>query len=255
MKELNPLVLALNEIDTHYIVEPKRRKRHIALMIAAAAAAMTLLTGFTVRIMTSDNAGVNINYENQFRYNITDNTDLNILTKSELLQLGAIERGDYDKGIYTFLFQNALPSNILKLYNAAPITLGNDNFTEEPCDIFVHAGVSDTETFRYVDITFSYQLTHKNTGIKLNFDCVCSINGYEPIVSHSHTSENKYITKIIDLNDGSKCLLDEGRNEERNDVWSYADFSYNGTVYWIDSNFNHMDIDQMEQVLSDLGVL
>lgn len=254
MNELNPLVLAMNDIDTRYIVEPKRRKRPIALMIAAAAAAVTLLTGSTVLILTSDTPGVNIDYEHQFYYNLIDKKDLNILTKDELLQMGVIERGAYDQGIYTFLFQNALPSNIFKLYNADPITLDNENFTEEPCDVYVH-GMFDTETNQYNDLTFSYQLTHKKTGIKLNFDCVYSINGYNPVVSYSHSPENKYVTKIIDLNDGSKCLLEEGRNEERSDVWSYADFSYNGTVYWIDSRFNNMDIEQMEQVLSDLGIL
>ena len=257
MNKINPLFEAMNTIDNNIVSEAikEKRKRPKTLIIAAAVAAMTLLTGFTVRILTSDTPGVNVDYENLISFNVIDNKDLNILTKDELLEMGAIERGDYDRGIYTFLFQNALPSSIFKLYNAAPITLGNDNFTEEPCDILVHASVSDTAAFQYTDLTFSYKLTHKATGIKLGFDCIYSINGYDPIVSLSHTSENKYSTKIFDLNDGSKCLIEEGRSEERSDVWSLAHFSYNGTVYSIDSNFNYMDINQMEQVLSDLGVL
>jgi len=42
MNDFNPILDALNDTDTQYIIEPKRKKRLIALMIAAAAAAMAL---------------------------------------------------------------------------------------------------------------------------------------------------------------------------------------------------------------------
>ncbi len=255
MKELNPLVLALNDIDTRYIVEPKRKKRPIVLMIAAAAAAMTLLTGFTVSILTADTPGVNVNYENLLSYNMIDKKDLNILTKDELREMGAIERGAYDHGIYTFYFQNVLPSEILKLYNADPITLMNGNFTEEPSDVYVH-GMFDTDNFEFTNLAFSYRLTHKKTGETLDITSTFSINGCQPIVSRSFDPETQEFTKeIFELNDGSKCLVDEVRNKGYDGVYGHADFSYNGAVYWIDTYSGKADINTMKQILADLGVL
>ena len=81
MNELNPLVLALNDIDTHYIVEPERKKRHIAPMIAVAAAAVTLLTGYTVHTLKTGTRGVNIDDEHQFYHDITLQNSLTIPTK------------------------------------------------------------------------------------------------------------------------------------------------------------------------------
>lgn len=255
MNELNPLLYALNDIDTRYIIEPKKKKRPIALMIAAAAAAVTLLTGFTVRILTADTPGVNVDYENLFNFNTIDKKDLNILTKDELLEMGAIERGAYDHGIYTFYFPNVLPSDIFKLYNADPITLANDNFTEEPSDVYVH-GMFDTDNFEFSDLRFSYDFTHKITGKTLHCDCIFSIDDCQLVLSKNidHDTQD-YVKEIFDLNDGSKCLLEEVRNKGYDDVYSSADFSYNGTIYWIDAWRECMDMGEMRQVLSDLGVL
>lgn len=256
MKELNPLVLALNDIDTRYIVEPKRKKRPIALTIAAAAAAMTLLTGFTVRILTSDDPGVNFNYENLFNYNIIDKKDLNILTKDELQEIGAIERGNFEYETYTFLFEDMLPSEILKLYNADPITLDNDNFTEEPSDVYVH-GMFDNDSFEFKDLSFSYNLIHQKTGEKLDFTCTYSVDGYQISSNHSYDDQNQECTKeVIDLNDGSKCLVTEVSNKGYEGIYGRADFSYNGAVYFIDSIYSgKIDMDGMKQILADLGVL
>lgn len=261
MNELNPILDALNDIDTRYIIEPKRRKRPIALIIAAAAAALMLMTGFTV-VVASGSPGVNVRhirrtdhgpdlrYDHQFSYNITDKKDLNILTKDELLELGAVELGDLEKGFYVFDFDNVLPSDILKLYNAEPITFGNDNFTEKPDFFSIDASSLDKDD-QYDYVNFSYSITHKKSGTVLGIGCYFSINGFD--LTSTYESDETFDKEIISLNDGSMCLLLEQHME---DGYSYstAAFSYNGVIYSIGS-MDHMNKEQMKEALSDLGVL
>ncbi len=262
MKEINPIVLALNDIDTRYIVKPKRVKRikTIKYALVAAAACLTLSsavvavaappTGFDFRVITPpDTKGVNVDEEWQFSYNITDRKNLNILTKDELLEMGA-EVGDEDS-IYSACFEEALPSDILKPFNAEPITLGNDNFIEQPCKIFVTSlGYYDGQC-DYLD--FSYQLTHKKSGVILRFSCIVSINEFDPIVTHE--TDKTFDKEILPLNDGSMCLLLEQHMEKNGSSYSKADFSYNGIIYRVNSMSNNMDMEQMKEVLADLGVL
>lgn len=254
MKELNPILYSLNDIDARYLAEPKRKKRPAALYIAAAAAAMTLLTGFTVRVLTSDTPGVNLGYENLFNYNLVDKKDLNILTREELREMGAIERGDFDHGIYTFLFQGVLPSEIFKLYNAAPVTLGNDNFTEEPCDVYVH-GMFDTDNFEFGDLSFDYKLTYK-TGAILDMCIGYSVDGYQPVLSIAIDRENQVaVNDVIELNDGSKCLILGVKNKGCDDIYGSAEFSYNGAMYSINTLDTTVGMVEVKQILADLGVL
>lgn len=265
MNELNPILDALNDIDTRYIVKPKRVK-HIKTTKYASAAAVACLalssaavavaaspTGFNFRVITPpETPGVNVeidhHFDHQFFYNITDKKVLNILTKDELLKMGA-EVGS-EESIYSACFEEALPSDILKLYNAEPITLGNDNFIEQPCKIFIsslgyYIGQCDC-------LEFYYRLTHKKSGVILRFSCIVSINDFDPIVTHE-TNET-FDKEIIPLNDGSMCLLLEQRMED-GDVSSTADFSYNGIIYMVKSAAHNVDKELMKEILSDLGVL
>lgn len=261
MNELNPILDALNDIDTRYIIEPKRKKRPIALIIAAAAAALMLMTGFTV-VVASGSPGVNVRlirrtdhgpdlrYDHQFSYNITDKKGLNILTKDELLKMGA-EVSDIES-IYSACFEDALPSDILKRYNAELITLGNDNFIEQPCKIWVSSlGYNGIGQCEYLD--FDYELTHKKSGVVLRFSCYVSINDFDPIVTHE--TDETFDKEIIPLNDGSMCLILEQYMEKNAGSYSDADFSYDGIIYRVKSMSNNVDKEQMKEILSDLGVL
>ena len=257
MKELNPLMLALNDLDTRYVIEPRRKKKTALLMIAAAAAAaMTMLTGYTVHVLTERDHGVFVNYDHQFDYNITNNKDLNILSREELFGMGAVEIGDLKQDIYTFHFENALPSDVLKLYNADPVTLGNDKFTEFPSEVSVH-GMLDGKDGEMTHLDFSYELIHKNTGERISLTCAYSISGYQPIVTHNvDKGGQKYSSEIIELNDGSKCLVSEVRNKGYEEVYGKVDFSYKGTCYLIDTiKSGKLDMNDMKRILSDLGTL
>lgn len=264
MNEFNPILDALNDIDTRYIVEPKRVKHIKTIKYVSAAAVACLVfssaavavaappTGFIFRVITpAETPGVNIQIDHhndhQFSYNITDRKNLNILSKDELLKMGA-EIDDEDS-IYFACFEDALPSDILKPYNAEPITLGNDNFIEQPCKIFVNS------LGCYYDqcdqLEFDYNLTHKKSGIVLRFSCIVSINDFDPIVTHE-TNET-FDKEIIPLNDGSMCLILEQHMEDHS--YSTADFSYDGIIYRIRNMSHNMNKEQVKEVLSDLGVL
>lgn len=264
MNELNPILDALNDIDTRYIVKPKRVKHIKTIKYASAAAVACLVlssaavavaaspTGFNFRVITpAETPGVNVEIDNhfdhQFFYNITDKKVLNILTKDELLKMGA-EVGS-EESIYSACFEEALPSDILKLYNAEPITLGNDNFIEQPCKIFISSlGYNDGQCD---NLNFDYELTHKKSGVILRFSCYVSIDEFD--LSVTHETDETFDKEIIPLNDGSMCLILEQHMEDSSH--STADFSYDGIIYQIHNMSYNMDKEQMKEVLSDLGVL
>lgn len=265
MKELNPLVLALNDIDTRYIVKPKRVKHIKTIKYASATAAACLVlssaavavaassTGFNFRVITPpDTPGVNVDTDHQFSYTIADKKNVKVLTKDELLEMGAVEQGDVENGIYSFLFEDALPSNILKLYNAEPITLGNDNFTEQPGNVCISSLSYNNGQCDHLQ--FDYELTHKKSGIALHFNCYVSLDGFDLTTTHETDEISKFNKEMVVLNDDTECLLLEQRMED-GDVRSTADFSYDGIIYIVDSLFNNIDMEQMKEVLADLGVL
>lgn len=248
MNKLNPLFEAVSNIDDNIAsaaIKEKRRKP-IALMIAAAALISTIALTSVMGAkshdsLTADTPGVNVDYVHLFNFNLVDKKDLNILTKDELREIGAIERGSFEQGIYTFLLENALPSDILKMYNADPITFGNDNFTEEPSDVYVHGMMFDPDNFEFKDLRFSYKLIHKKTNTKLAIDYLYSIDDFQLVWSTGKIDDYE----VIVLNDGSKAMVN-----------SYgAIMSYNGAVIDVNSYHKEVGIDGMKQILADLGVL
>lgn len=252
MNELNPLLYALNDIDTRYIIKPKKKKRPIVLMIAAAAAAVTLLTGYTVRTLKTGTRGVNIGNEHLFYHDIKLQNGLTIPTKDELLQMGADELGDYEKGIYAFAFSDVLPSNVFKIFNVEPITM-NDNFIEEPSDVWVSGFSNAGNDLEFVD--FDYDLTHKSSGKELRFETNYIID--EVGIPNQYYEFKEDMFEIIELSNGSEAMVAETHVETNvgDEVYAYANFSYNGAVYKISSFNSTMDMVEMKQVLADLGIL
>lgn len=254
MNELNPILDALNDIDTKYIIEPKRKKRPVALLIAASVAAITLMTGFTVMV-NEVSPGVNVqggqNAEHQFSYNVTDKKDLNILTKDELLKIDTVKEVEINGRIYSASFEEALPSDILKRYNVKSLLLGNDNFTEQPCQIFVRS--LDYSNGQCDYLRFDYNLTHKKSGMDLRFKCYVSIDGFD--LTSTYESDETIDKEIIPLNDGSMCMLLEQHEEKPESSYVTAAFSYNGIIYDLMSWDYSMNSELMKEILSDLGIL
>lgn len=251
MNELNPLLDALNDIDTRYIIKPKKKKRPIVLMIAAAAAAVTLLTGYTVRTLKTGTRGVNINDEHQFYHDIKLQNGLTIPTKDELLQMGAVEAVDgcYEDGFYWFNFNDMLPSDVFKIFNVAPFTI-NDNFIEERSGVNVFGWSNNTgNDLEFVD--FDYYLIQKSSGKELKFKTYYIID--EVGIPNEYYEFKEDMFEIIELSNGSEAMVAE--THVGDNVYAYANFSYNGAVYRIDSFNSTMDMDEMKQVLDDLGIL
>ncbi len=249
----------MNDIDDNIASNAikQKRKRPIALrVIAAAAAAVLLLTGFQAlkrykHPYESGANGVFIWNVHQFSYNITEKKDLNIPTKDELLESGFIDKDDAEDDDYWFLFEDALPSDVLKLYNFKTITLGNDNFIEQPGEVCAGSMLQDSKG-RIDGMYFRYLLTHKKTGVTLCFSCEVYIKKFD--MTHRYTDHRPDDRELIFLNDDSMCLLLEHRHNE-DLVNSIADFSYDGVIYRIDTPYLNVDKERMKEVLFDLGVL
>lgn len=251
MNKIDPLFKAMNSIDDNIVSHAirEKRKRPIALMIAAAAASVTLLTGYTVHTFKTGTRGVNVNNEHQFYHDIKLQNGLTIHTKDEMLEMGAVELdGSYEQGLYIFDFYDTLPSDVLKIFNAAPITI-NDNFIEEPPDVHVF-GLSNGEN-DLENVEFRYKLTHKSSGITLEFKTNYIID--EVAIPNVYYEFKENMFEIIELSNSSEAMVAEEHIGDN--VYAYADFSYNGTIYRISSLFSNMDMDEMKQVLADLGVL
>lgn len=248
MNKIDPLFEAMSNIDDNIVSNAirEKRKRPIALMIAVVAAAVTLLTGFTVYTLKTGTRGVNIDDEHLFYHDITLQNALTIPTKDELLQMGADEDGDYENGIYFFAFSDVLPSDVFKIFNVEPITM-NDSFNEEPSDVWVLGFSNAGNDLEFVK--FSYDLTQKSSGIKLRFDTNYIID--EVGIPNEYYEFKEF--EVIELNNGSEAMVAEQHLDDN--VYAYADFSYNGAIYGISSFYSTMDMDEMKQVLSDLGVL
>lgn len=255
MNKLNPLLLAMNDIDDNIAANAikKKRVRPITLTIAAAAAAVLLFTGFQSLTRFKSRydrgaTGVFIYNYHQFCYNLTDKR-LNIPAKDELLKTGAVEVFEDGDG-YSVLFEDALPSDILKLCNAQPITLGNDNFTEQPGEVRIE--YISLNNGQNTHMQFNYSLTHKKSGVILDFNCEVSIKDHDTLMEYHGCKPDD--RELISLNDNSMCLLLEHRHNE-DLVNSIADFSYDGVIYRIDTPYLNVDKERMKEVLFDLGVL
>lgn len=253
MNKIDPLFEAMSNIDDNIVSNAirEKRKRPIALMIAAAAAAVTLLTGYTVHTFKTGTRGVNVGDEHQFYHDIKLQNALTIPTKDELLQMGAVEKidGAYEDGFYGFDFNDTLPSDVFKIFNAAPFTI-NNNFIEEPSRVSV-SGWSNKTGNDLGFVVFRYMLTHKSSGITLEFKTNYIID--EVAIPNVYYEFKEDMFEIIELSNGSEAMVAE--EHVGDNVYACADFSYNGTIYRISSLFSNMDMDEMKQVLADLGVL
>lgn len=252
MNKVNPLFEAMSNIDDNIVSNAirEKRKRPIALMIAATAAAVTLLTGYTVYTLKTGTRGVNVDDEHLFYHDIKLQNGLTIPTKDEMLQMGAVELdGSYEQGLYSFDFYDTLPSDVFKIFNVAPITI-NDNFIEEPSQIHIF-GWSKSAGNDLRNVEFSYDLTSKSSGIKLRFRTNFIID--EVGIPNEYYELKEDMFEIIELSNGSEAMVAE--EHVGDNVYAYADFSYNGAIYRISSFFSNMDMDEMKQVLADLGIL
>ena len=222
MNKINPLFEAMNTIDNNIVsdVIREKRKRPIALIIVAAAA-ISLLVGFTA--LGNTNHLFTTNNGERLYFNVYRNE----LTVPE-------EYFSEDKFLKV-VKESKLPTELFEEFGAA--ILMNDNFSEKN-------GVSV-----YVErntVSFGYYLHDKN--INTDFAVgVFILTGDDYPVSGRFGFDEEH--EYVKLNDGSDCYVGE----------SVMMFAYNGIEYNFNLKDNSNDcpenIEIFKQVLADLGVL
>lgn len=250
MTELNPILTAMNNIDDNIITNAeKTNKKPIFLRVGIiAAAAAILLVGFT----NVERFGFYVNGTQMNDYELGATPNIEFPSRKECEKAGAIVRHYVDTGNFTYFFEDFSPKDIFKMYNINPLM--NDKFTLNPGDVYVHANSSGDESDPE-NVVFSYNMIHNTMGINLYVDCQYSVKGgTAPIASVKMGDNQKYKTETVRLNDGNKAVLLEVRNDGYDDVYTSVDFIYDNAVYHFYS-FDYLTIEQMKQILADLGIL
>ncbi|MBD5130631.1 MAG: hypothetical protein HDT43_12040 [Ruminococcaceae bacterium] len=222
MNELNPLLYALNDIDTRYIIEPKRKKRPIALMIAAAAAAMTLLVGFTVY-----NRGHHILAYDKGSF------EINVTLHDEVIV--PEEYKSYRNTMYTM--EDITAEEMFEMFNVKPLITDKFEYTDGDRGPEVGMG----------DVTFRCSLYNKTINREIRYFAKYIFDNYDVTFSSVELSNAKDY-KFVKLNDGSRAVIADS------EIVISAHFAYDGVkydLYMLDGG----TIDDMEQVLSDLGIV
>ncbi len=235
MNKINPLLEAINDIDDSIITNAaKTPKRPIALMIAAAAAAALLVTGFAAAFRS----GVRINGKEAFDYDLTVQ-EMTIPEKEELTALGAV---DTQKSEYSFDWET-LPSELWNTFGISPLM--NGSFTGEKCGTSVWVDFTNGVP---TSASFDYELTDNKRGLPVEVSIYCLLK--EGAGLRSDYEED--VGETVTLNDGSKALIYDVYLGGYEKYKAYADFSYGGIVYTLSA---WTDKQGMTDILSDFGVL
>lgn len=262
----------------------KPAKLRVMLMIAAAAAALTLLVGFAAVYRSN----VELNGEPVFEYNIRIHDEAVYPSVVELTEMGAYDIWCFKSDFHTpdmidvditdadpsrkynidYDIKNIDPRDLARKYNIA--LLADENFSradlkgystddynaEEYRDLFL----SRTEVVAAKDlhagdqygsyIKFNYWLADNRLDIPVRFRAVCITGNYNLPTGREYTlskPDGSDFT-VIDLNNNEKALVYRMDDSSA----SHATFTYDGILYDI---FAHTDMNGMEQILKDLGVM
>lgn len=248
----NSIYEALNNVDDKFVSEAAktRGKRPVALMITTASLAAALALAVGIRnfggaignyISPADSAK-----QNGASYQAADFVELPKYTIPEEFMP---DTNDDEKW---FEHLDMLPTEIFDKFGVSPLI--NDNFTDVIDDFtqqILENGESLADHYKPCvwvtssGVVFDYVLHDNNTDQNIFF----SAHFYKDIEDYRRNSfENSQDEGII-LNDGSKCILSPNT----------AHFMHKGTLYFVhveepDTN-TEKDIENIKQVLTDLGVL
>lgn len=241
MNNINTILDAVGELDNTVLENAfmPRRKKHIMLTAIAAAAALSLLVGFTTAIRS----GAFFENRQQIDLKYYPQTQAHILTEEELVELGAIKDGLGRK-------LNAFPSELFALYNIEPVM--NDEFFCEDANIIIYNS-SATQTF------FSYALIDNGSGKRLKIDLQFTQNGegtFSPtysIIGGGKVEEIFSHYETITLADGSEGFVADRYLNGFNIYTAEAVFCRDGIGYRL--NTKNTDINEMKLMLKKLGVI
>lgn len=253
MNKTNPIFEALNGLDENYAAEavtPRKKKikkpLKIAAIVAAFAAALSMLAGFTysngiakITLRKGENTEYNIEYR---------------LTLQEYTIPEEFSPNDYN---YFFGHTDIMPSELFKKFDLTLLT--NDNFTDTK-SVFRHSTVhGDSNIYSWepfvavfpTHIYMDYVLYDKNIDRNVIFgsfyfsdiDTLEKCNKFGFGINKDGV---EYEAEVVRLNDGSSCVIMDG----------CAYFSYNGVRYdmGFDNDGRHSSIEALKQVLADLGI-
>lgn len=283
MNNTNIILEAIGELDNEILERAfkSKKKKPITLAIITAAAmmiaAVTLLGGFT----TPRKNNVSVNGKKVFEYRIRIHDEIAAPPYEFFEKHGFSERflKHYDKlfgdgaGI-SYEMKDINPRELIKAYNAN--TLDSEYFStvdfydliDPPHSIYtrIHLGfapgVSVNNNFKYthkdgtVDyssyVSFCYWMRDDSLELPVCFMVSCVTGNYSNSFARNFETERQDGSdiEIIDLNNGEQALL---KQTDYSDgvMKTCATFSYDGFVYTL---YSVTDIDNMKQVLSDLGI-
>lgn len=245
MTKVNPVFEAIGSIDDNIAakaIEAARHKRKPIklIIIGAVAAAALIVMGCSAAVRSSlmfeDKAVLEFNY-----YPLTD---AKILTVDELKELGTLTEGTYGYKL------TALPSELFRQFNITPL-MNADFFIEEESEMDVKA--SPTQTI------MDYTLTDKESGKPINFYIEFHTEGKGSFSMNYQLLGDGKVTDIfshyefITLADGSQAFVADRYLHGFNIYSSEAVLCYNGIGYRI--NARNVDINEMKQILANLGAM
>lgn len=229
------------------------------VLIAAAAAALSLLVGFNVYYKNF----VEQNGKPLLRLNITLHKEIVFPSVEELIELGAFDPDDGTPGVnsdfpvYRFHTKTD-PRTVIEKYNLNFIVNNNDNFTRANAEdhpellyensyfeeMYVRIMADFFKENRSQKANFMFGLIDKRLDLPVTFIIDCYFEELSRPAGTVIDEEAKYT--LIELNNGEKALI-----EMRSSTSALAYFTYDGIVYNVSAG---TDIDGIKQVLADLGV-
>lgn len=262
-----------DDIAANALKPSERCGRKIPLkivLIAAAAAAISLLVGFTVIFKNT----VEQNGKPLIEFKIKIYDDLVHPSFEELTEMGAYDSYDGTPGVQTLYMGywnywfdiKADPRTVIEKYGLDFIVNNNDNFTtanaEDHPELFEHEDnihqcmhVGFGGDIYYVNkgqnesvLSFMFGLVDKRLDMPVFFITWCYCEELNVPVTQELLDWTKY--EVIDMNNGEKALI--GQNDYTDYAQTFAYFTYDGIVYRVSAE---TDIDGMKEVLADLGVL
>lgn len=265
---INAILEAVGELDNSVLenVFKQKRKKPMALIVVAAAAAVSLLVGFTVAYKNI----VKVNGEDLFEYKVKIHDEVTLPSIEELTELGATDINEHAPGTYDYRISGIDPRDLIQKYNLT--LLGNENFSradlgnystpDYEADEYRRLWLSRTSVTVADDyhadgmygsyVGFIYWLVDDRMNIPVNFRTFCVTDKYNASFAQSFTSTKPdgSDVEVVDLNNNEKALISQTDYDD-GDITSLATFTYDGVVYYVHAR---TDINGMKQIFSDLGI-
>lgn len=236
MNKINPIFEALSGVDERHVPVTKAKQPAKKLMIVLAAAAITLLSGFT----TAAVLGPHI-----FSFNKGGSTeqafDLNIKSREFIIP----EEFSPQSGEYDFSGSADMPPR--ELFERFGITPPiNDNFI----DVAGEYPAVEVSTICYAEVEFRYVMYNKSLENNVNFTAQYFSNT-EKLTYHANIGLIPgEPSEIITLNNGSSCMI----------TGSMAVFSYDGAKweltipydFEIPDDYGQMSEDEQKKIIEEM---